>query len=582
MSASLSPLQRRLAWKKSRPALPIDAPKVTILSTFTANPLEALLGSALVDERIGSHVSVGPYDQILAECLMPGSETDLLEPNVVVVWPRIEDVWRGLPTPLVDDLHTYVSALVDLASTAQAAAAKWSASLLFVLPAHPEFRPIGVGDALNPKGATAAWEAARLETRRMLAGSPGVLVADAEQAVRQLGVDAALDPRTMTTARVPYTDAMFSLMADDIARLVRLQRLGANKVVVVDADNTLWGGIVGEDGPDGVDLLDNGQGEAFREFQAWLLELRRAGAVIALASKNNEPEVWEAFDRREMNLRREDLAAWRVNWRPKPSNIAEMADELNLGLSSVVFIDDNPIELAQVHDALPEVSTVQMPEDASYWQRAIARTGLLDRLPPTREDLGRAESYAAEAERRIVREQMTPEEYLNSLEITVTLSAPTRSELARLAQLVAKTNQFTLGGVRHDEATLASMVDDPRFRIRLVSVVDRFGDYGIVGATIVEVKARSGTLDTFVLSCRAMGRGVEDAMLADACAGADEGLGITVHETARNVPGRTFFAAHGIELGRAGSVQHLAWPSHVSLTLVGGATESSVRMGDTV
>ncbi len=574
-----SPLQRRLAWKKTRLAVAVDAPKVTILSTFTANPLEALLGSALHDECVDSHVSVGPFDQITSECIMPGSETDRLQPDIVVVWPRTEDLWRGLAVPLVDGLDAYVSALVDLALVSQSAAAKWSASLVFVLPAHPELRPIGVGDALNPLGVTAAWEAARLETRRSLAAFPGVLIADAEQVVRRLGSDVALDPRTMTAARVPYSDTMFSLMADDIARLVRLHRVGAKKVAIVDADNTLWGGVVGEDGPLGVDLLDNGQGEAFREFQQWLLELRRSGMVLALASKNNEPEVWEAFDRREMNLHREDLAAWRVNWKPKPGNIVEIVDELNLGLSSVVFIDDNPIELTQVDDALPDVATVQMPEDASFWARDVARSGLFDRLPPTHEDLRRAESYTAESERRIVREQMTAEQYLMSLSIVVTFTTASSADLARLAQLVAKTNQFTLGGARHDEATLTSMVHDPSCRVRLVSVVDRFGDYGIVGATIVRTEGDSSLLDTFVLSCRAMGRGVEEAMMAEACVSAGTALSVVVHETPRNVPGRAFFASLGIVPGRAGVVQGLSWPTHVTVEDGG---ESSVRMGDTV
>jgi FkbH-like protein len=590
MSTSPSPLQRRLAWKKIRLALPPGTPKIAILSTFTANPLEALLGSALHDEGVYGHVSVGPYDQILPECLMPGSETDSLRPDMLVVWPRIEDLWRALPVPLVDDLDAYVSALVDLALVAQGAAAKWSASLLFVLPAHPEFRPIGVGDALNPLGVTAAWEAARIETRRALSDAPGTLVADADQVVRRLGSDSALDPRTMTAARVPYSDAMFSLMADDIARLIRLHRFGAKKLAIVDADNTLWGGVVGEDGVDGIDLLDNGQGEAFREFQRWLLELRRSGMVLALASKNNEAELWEAFGRREMNLRQEDLAAWRVNWQPKPLNIVEIVDELNLGLASVVFIDDSPIELTQVSDALPEVATVQMPEDASFWSREIARSGLLDRLPPTREDLRRAESYTAESERRMVREQMTPDQYLKSLSIEVHFMTATDSDLGRLAQLVAKTNQFTLGGVRHDEATLLSMVHDPGFRVRLVSVIDRFGDYGIVGATIMRFDSQPASLDTFVLSCRAMGRGVEEAMVADACAAANQELTVVVHETPRNVPGRTFFASLGIEPGHVGTLHNISWPSHVgSATGDGigdgigeGTTQSSVRMGDTL
>jgi FkbH-like protein len=570
-----SPLQRRLAWRKTVSGLPVDAPRVAVLATFTAQPLEALLGAALNDEGVPGRIHIGPYDQILAECLMVGSEIDQLNPNVLVIWPRLEDLWRALPVPLVDDLHTYVEALTELAVSCAEAASKWSATLVFVLPAHPELRPLGVGDSSNPVGVSAAWEAARLETRRVLAGRSGVLIADAEVAVRRLGVDQSFDPRTMTSARVPFSDALFSLMADDVARLVKLAKLGAKKLAVVDADNTLWGGVVGEDGADGIDLLDNGPGEAFRAFQDWLIELRRSGMIIGVASKNNEPELWEAFARRDMRLQRDQLAAWRVNWEPKPANIVAMVDELNLGLSSVVFIDDNPVELAQVHDALPEVATLQMPQDPSLWQRELARSGLLDRLPPTLEDLGRAQSYAAETVRRVVRTQMSPDEYLASLDINVDLTDPGQPDLARLAQLVAKTNQFTLGGPRHDEATLAALIEDPSVHIRLVSVVDRFGDYGIVGATICRITPQP-TLDTFVLSCRAMGRGVEEAMLSDACAIAGGSINVTVLETARNSPGRTFFAIHGASVGEPSVISQVIWPSHVG-RFSGGSSKRSIE-----
>jgi FkbH-like protein len=560
---SITPLQRRLSWKRALSTLSADAPKTVVLATFTAQPFEALLGSSLFDQGIESRVVTGPYDQILPECIQEGSETDLVQPGIVVVWPRVEDVWRGSPSPLNDDLRTYVDPMLELVEAAIAACRRWSATLVFVLPVQPEVRPLGVGDAVNPQGVLAAWELLRTSARQALSEVPGVLVVDAEQTVRRLGIGASSDPRLMTIARVPYTDVAFCGVADDIARVVSLARRGARKIAIVDADNTLWGGVVGEDGATGIDLLDNGPGEAFRSFQGWLLELRRSGTIIALASKNNEPEVWEAFERREMVLEQSHLAAWRVNWDPKSANIEAMIEELNLGLASAVFIDDNPIELAEVGEVLPEVALLQMPSDPALWVREIADSGLLDRLPPTREDLARADSYSAESLRRIVREKLSPEQYLASLQISVVITDPSPADLARLAQLVAKTNQFTLGGHRHDEPALAAMVTSLSARIRLVSVVDRFGDYGVVGATIsLQVSDRGHVLDTFVLSCRAMGRGVEEAMLAD-CLSAGGSIAVTVFETSRNLPGRTFFARYGATPGVSTNIVDVAWPSHV-------------------
>jgi FkbH-like protein len=571
----MSLLARKLAWRKVLKSRVTNETtdqvtdqtvlRVAVLATFTAQPAEPFIGMAAQELDVPVHVWTGPYDQISAQCLLPQSETADYDPNVVVVWPRLEDVWRNLPTPLTDPLDGYVNTLLELAEAAAAGAANWKASLLFVLPAFPEQKPLGVGDASNPIGVVAAAEAARTAVRRYLQ-SVGALIVDAEDAVRSIGLGAALDARLLTTSRVPYTDALFDRVGRDIARVLRLSRRGAAKVAIVDADNTLWGGVVGEDGADGIDLLDNGPGEAFRAFQQWLLELRRAGMIIAVASKNNESDLWEAFDRREMVLKKEHLAGWRVNWQPKSQNLLELADELNLGVSSFVFIDDNPVEVGAVAESLPEVVALQMPDDVSGWYAAVASGGALDRLPPTSEDLGRAEGYRVETERRELRSNMTAEEYRRTLDIEVTLTNPAVSDLARLAQLVAKTNQFTLGGPRHDDVALTEIVAGSVHSVRLVSAKDRYGDYGIVGATITklpEIVGGPGTLDTFVLSCRAMGRGVEDAMIADAVESAGGLLEVNVVETPKNTPGRAFFATLGATPGDPARLADVSWPEYV-------------------
>jgi FkbH-like protein len=237
-----------------------------------------------------------------------------------------------------------------------------------------------------------------------------------------------------------------------------------------------------------------------------------------------------------------------------------------LGVSSFVFIDDNPIEVGAVQEVLGDVAVVQMPEDPSQWSRVVAGSRLLDRLPPTGEDLGRAEGYRVETERRELRSVMTVEQYRRTLDVQVTLADPQPSDVARLAQLVAKTNQFSIGSPRHPEATLASMLSDPRWSIRLVSAKDRFGDYGVVGVTITErpiEPGQPGRLDTFVLSCRAMGRGVEEAMIADAVQVGDGAVAVQVIETTKNLPGRTFFSSLGADAGNETVLREVQWPEFV-------------------
>ncbi len=563
----MTPLERKLAWRKVLKARSGDQPvlRIAVLSTFTAQPAEPLIGMSFEENRLPAMVWTGPYDQIAGECFQPGSETDLFQPDVLVIWPRIEDLWRGLPAPLVDPIHAYSSPILELVEAVVHAATRWESTVVFVLPVFPELKPLGVGDAANPLGVTAAAEAARTAARQSLAAF-GFLVVDAEESVRHLGLAGSLDARLMTTARVPYTERFFEHVAGNIARVVGLSRRGSAKVAVIDADNTLWGGVVGEDGADGVDLLDNGPGEAFRAFQQWLLDLRRAGMLIALASKNNEDDLWAAFERREMVLRQSDLAAWRVNWEPKPLNLAEMADELNLAVSSFVFIDDNPVELGAVAETHPEVVCLQMPSDPSGWQRSIAESGALDRLRPTADDLRRADGYQVELIRRELKSSMTPEEYRASLCVEVGVINPAPADIARLGQLVAKTNQFTLGGPRRTEAELAGLIDDPSWVVRLISAKDRFGEYGIVGATLSQRRLPGlphGVLDTFVLSCRAMGRGVEEAMLADAVASVGGELAVTVTETPKNAPGRAFFSSVGAEVGGTTIISGRLWPAAV-------------------
>lgn len=559
-------LKRKLSWRSIHRTHDDTALRIAILASFTAEPMVPFLGTGLHAEGIPARMMVAPYDQIVAQCVNPASETAAWHPDVIVVWPRLEDLWRGTDLPLIDPLDRYIESLLSVADAANSGAAAMKATLVFVLPVLPELLPLGVGDAGNARGVMAAAHAAREAARRLLAAAPGVLIADAEEVVRAIGSRKALDARTMTIARIPYTDACFAELSDRVARLLRIARRGAAKVAVVDADNTLWGGVVGEDGAAGIDLLDNGPGESYREFQRWLLELRRAGMLIAAASKNNEADVWDGFTRSEMVLRQEHLAAWRINWSAKSGNIIEMADELNLGLQSFVFIDDNPIELGEVAAAAPEVTGIRMPADPVHWKQMIAAVGALDRLAPTASDLGRAAAYQVESERRVLARKMTPEEYLASLGIEVRVSEPAPSDLGRLAQLVAKTNQFTLGSVRHSEAELAGYVTDPHYAVRVVSAVDRFGDYGVIGALIVALDAEHARLDTFVLSCRAMGRGVEEAMLCSAFEVAGQApLSCTVMETEKNRPGRTFFARHDVtEPAVPTVIAPVSWPAHVT------------------
>lgn len=543
------------------PALPFWPVKILLLSTFTVDPLRRPLTEKLAGLVESVDFVTGPFGQVIQP--MISGEYGVDEPDVVLVWPSLEDVWSGLATPLADDPEPFVERLLEIVDAAIDGSRRLGATLVFVLPSIPLLRPLGVGDLGNPTGVAATAARARLAAIDRLA-SARALTADAEDAVCAVGRLASHEERFRVVAKMPYTRALFAGVAAQVARLLELSMRGAKKVAVLDVDNTLWGGTIGEVGPNGIDLLDNGPGEAFREMQRFMLDLRRAGLLLTLASKNDEDAVWEGFERPEMVLGKNDLAGWQINWNPKSDTIQALARSLNLGLAEFVFVDDHPSEIGEVHERLPEITVLRMPEDPADWRVEIAMSGVFDRLPPTTEDLDRARSYAQEAQRVEARAAMTTEEFRRSLELVVTLIEPGASELGRLAQLIAKTNQFTLGGPRHTEAAIMAFLGDNNVKARVVQARDRFGDYGIVGAILVRNIDAVAVLDTFVLSCRAMGRGVEEAMLA--CAfelASPASLQVTIVTTPKNGPVREFFAALGVAADVAGQVNPVQWPAHI-------------------
>jgi FkbH-like protein len=270
-----------------------------------------------------------------------------------------------------------------------------------------------------------------------------------------------------------------------------------------------------------------------------------------------------------MRLKKEQLAAWYIGWEAKSAGLLQIARTLNLDVHSFVLVDDNPAELAEVQAALPGVACLRMPDDPAQWRVVIQGAGVLDRLPPTAEDLERAKQYQQEQRRRqVLASSPTPAEYLANLGVAASIFPPTSATLPRLAQLIAKTNQLNLNGKRREESDLARLVIADDYLVRLVQVQDHFGDYGIVGAFIVKIQDDHADLDTFLLSCRAMGRGIEEAMIAELFAAlAERGVGevyATVEAQPRNEPARRFFARIGCEVaGLRVRLERLVWPAYV-------------------
>jgi FkbH-like protein len=384
---------------------------------------------------------------------------------------------------------------------------------------------------------------------RLARAHPTVSILDVGGIVAGIGASRALSLQNRLAMRMPYTKVALDAIRAGYEQCIRERYAPRKKVVVLDADNTLWGGIVGEDGVEGIAVDKQYPGTIYRRFQWQLRDLAETGVLLALASKNNPDDVREVFERREMPLSLGHFSSVQVNWEPKSDNIAKVAEDLNVGLDSLIFIDDNPFELEQVRAALPMVDVYRF--DSERADEALGLLASIEGLKTwsvTQEDRDKADQYRQQKHRAEARGQATSlEAYLDSLGMRLEIGRNRRSQIRRVAQLTNKTNQFNLTTRRYSEIDIARLMETADvFDVRLE---DRFGDMGVIGVVIVV----DGEIDTFLLSCRALGRGVESQILDHVCrvAGGD-GLRASYRPTRKNMMTAQFFESNGFELAALG------------------------------
>jgi len=326
------------------------------------------------------------------------------------------------------------------------------------------------------------------------------------------------DPRLYHHGKLPFSPRFLPNYAAAFAGAWRGVSARTKKVLVVDLDNTLWGGVVGDDGVDGIEIgPGTPAGEAFADFGDYLGQLRRRGVVLAIASKNDEQNVREVFERHPaLSLRLDDFAAVAVNWSDKASNLRRLAGQLNLDLSSFVFVDDNPAERDLIRRELPMVTVVDLPEDPAYYRRAVDALHLFDSAYVSADDLKRAASYVAR--RQAVELQSGAGDlssYLESLDMYGTLWPARQHDLPRLAQLELKTNQFNLTFRRYAASDIERLIVDPDALVLCFSLADRFGDHGLVSSLIARFENGALRIDSWLMSCRVFSRTAEEFMLAE-------------------------------------------------------------------
>jgi FkbH-like protein len=484
--------------------------RVAIAATFTADALEPLVTYWLARIGLASDVEIAPLDQIFQSLLDPAGimATNRTGPNVVLV--RLDD-WK-------DPAHGVRELQRVLATQAERSAAE---TIVVACPSST------ADDALEAELARVA------ESRRVHFVSYRDILA-------RYPVDVIDEPSAAAYARAPYSSDFDAALALAIARAINAVIRPAPKVLVLDCDHTLWRGVVGEDGTHGL-VVDEGHAKLQRLAAAAVGD----GTLLCLASKNNEADVWAAFATTPgFALTRQMVTAHRIDWQPKSANLRALAKELGLGLDTFVFVDDSPVECAEVRAACPEVLVLQLPAESGRMCKFLDHVWPLDRRRATDTDRKRAALYAANAQRERLRAETTDlSGFIASLEVETRFVACSPETVARAAQLTQRTNQFTTTTRRRTEANLEAVIADGG-GVLLVDASDRFGDYGIVGCAVYTAGLH---VDSFMLSCRALGRGIEQRMLAElgrlARATGLTHVTVEVRRSPRNKPARAFFEA---------------------------------------
>ncbi len=344
-------------------------------------------------------------------------------------------------------------------------------------------------------------------------GRRNVFFLDFKRLIQWHGYSAFFDEKYWYLGRIKYSELGFKSLAEDLQNLLRAIHGMAKKVLVLDLDNTLWGGVLGEDGPAGIRLSEDGVGKSYRDFQKCIKALKSTGILLAICSKNNEDDVRELFDRSSMMvLKYSDFASRRINWNNKAENLQQIAEELNLGTDSLVFIDDSPTERALVRQFLPDVTVPDFPIDLAQLKSWFLRQIVYQHFPRIRltdEDLKKSEQYDRNSRRNDLSRGLDLKDFIASLDIKIKVRKNASDVLPRVAQLTQKTNQFNLTTRRYTEAEIEKFLGEERNAVYSLEYEDRFGPEGIIGVCMIESMGQSANVVNFLQSCRVLGRNVE-------------------------------------------------------------------------
>jgi FkbH-like protein len=498
--------------------------RIGIVHTYTSETLDPYLRFEARLQGLDADLYHAPYGVTLQET-EDGSGLCARQPDLTLLllrWEDLHPLMAMMASPLAslpDQARIELAADVTLAALSLTQAFRNAVGGHIVLTFLPPITGPGLGlcDPSAPNSEAAwRWSVKTALSKRLATEIASATFLDLDEMVAEMGRRHCFDARWWYTARFPFTPEAARELARRVMAIGTVLKRTRAKVIVLDADNTLWGGVVGEEGVTGIALGPDYPGNAYAAFQRRLLDYQQRGFLLAMCSKNNFADVLEVLRKHPHQvLREQHFAAMRVNWEPKPANLRSLAEELNLGIDSFIFVDDSDHECLSVRQSLPQVEVIQVPSRPLEIPGCLDRVARLEVLSLTAEDRRRTEMYVEERQRRQMADTATDVAgYLRSLSMRMRVAVDDSRQVPRIAQLTQKTNQFNLTTRRYTEADIRGFVNAPDWLVANFSLTDVFGDSGIVGVILARQTASTeAEIDTLLMSCRVIGRKAESAFL---------------------------------------------------------------------
>ncbi len=532
---------------------------VAFLRNITVEPLIPFFQYQCYANAIRTNIYTCDFDNIMQEVLDAKSSLYDHQPGVIFIFISLEQIAPDLclrfPTLSSGEVTKHIENVVEHYALIIDAVRRHSEALIvfnnFEVNAFPSG---GILDSQNGEGEGNSTRHLNSRLVSLIEQHHGVMLIDLALVSSRVGFLNYQNNMQWNMSKMPFSTLAMRHIAFEASKYITASEGHTKKCIVVDCDNTLWGGVVGEDGVDGIHLDQHHPGSFFLQFQRDLLNVKSQGVLLAICSKNNEADVLSVFENNpNMILKEEDFAARRINWNLKTENIKEIAEDLNLGLQHFVFIDDSEFEIEMVKDQLPEVASLLVPKNLSELRSVFQWKGFFDKLQETSIDSNRTELYRAENQRKSqLKSSATIDDYYQSLELVAQVESLNPSDVPRVAQLTQKTNQFNLTTIRYSEQEIEALRRATDSEVVTLKAEDRFGAYGLIGVAILACKHGKLEICSFLMSCRAIGRGLEEVLFTECIKwGKTKGASCVIGSfglTPKNGQVENFFSEHGFNI----------------------------------